>query len=489
MLFNSLSFLIFFPAVFFSYWALPARLRPMLLLLASCYFYMAFVPQYVLILFYLIGLDYSMARLIEGAQGGHRKLFFTISLISTIGTLFVFKYFNFFNDNAAALASFLGWHYPLGALSLILPLGLSFHTFQSLAYVIEVYKGRYPAEKNLLNYSLYVMFFPQLVAGPIERPAHLLPQLKTAHTFDYARAVSGLQLMLWGFFKKLAVAGPLGVLVDFVYRNPESADGSVLLLAAVAFYFQLYADFSGYTDIALGSARMLGITLIENFNQPYLSRTTAELWRRWHISLSSWFRDYVYFPIAWRRGAHNAWIYAAILTTFALMGVWHGAGWNFLIMGALFGSYICFGMALKPWRDALAEAAGLNAVPRLRAALQILITFSFTVFAWIFFRTQTVGQALSVLEGIATRWSTSAFSYLTCSDYCAFYQLGIGRKELLIAVLAVVGMMVYETATRRTPTPRLLASRATRWGIFYIIILWTLGFGYLVPQTFIYFQF
>lgn len=489
MLFNSLSFLIFFPAVFFAYWALPARLRPVLLLLASCYFYMAFVPQYVLILFYLIVLDYSMARLIESATGSRRKLFFGISLFSTIGTLFVFKYFNFFNDNAAALASFLGWHYPLGALSLILPLGLSFHTFQSLAYVIEVYKGRYQAEKNLLTYSLYVMFFPQLVAGPIERPAHLLPQLKAAQTFDYARVVSGLELMLWGFFKKLAVAGPLGVLVDFVYKNPGSADGSVLLIAAVAFYFQLYADFSGYTDIALGSARMLGITLIENFNQPYLSRTTAELWRRWHISLSSWFRDYVYFPIAWRRGGHNIWIYAAILTTFALMGVWHGAGWNFLIMGALFGSYICIGMILKPWRDMAADAVGLNAVPRIRMLLQILTTFIFTVFAWIFFRTQTVGEALAVLEGIATRWGAGAFSYLTCSDYCAFYQLGIGRKELLVVVLAVVGMMVYETAARRVPLPWALAHRTPRWAIFYGIIFWILCFGYLVPQTFIYFQF
>ena len=490
MLFNSLSFLIFFPTVFFLYWTIPARMRPLLLLSASCLFYMAFVPAYILLLFYLIGLDYTLARLIERSDGRKRAFYFTVSLISTIATLFVFKYFNFFNENISILASFLGWNYSLGALSLILPLGLSFHTFQSLAYVIEVYKGRYPAERNLLTYSLYVMFFPQLVAGPIERPAHLLPQLKAVQVFDYARAISGLQLMLWGFFKKIVIATPLAILVDFVYGNAAQADSSAILLAVIAFYFLLYADFSGYTDIAIGAARMLGIDLMQNFRLPYLSRSTAELWRRWHISLSSWFRDYVYFPIAWRRGAHNGWIYGAILITFALMGVWHGAGWNFLIMGALFGLYICIGMAFKPWRDTVAEFMGLNRIPAIRAALQILTTFALTALVWVFFRTQTVAQALTVLDGLFTRWGAGAFSYLTCNDYCSFYILGISKRELAIILVSVAGMIAYEYFhDAKMALPAWLNRRPLRWSLYYAFVLWILFSGYFVSKTFIYFQF
>ena len=256
MLFNSISFLIFFPTVFLLYWAIPGRARPWLLLIASCYFYMAFVPQYIFVLLYLITLDYTLGRLIGKSIGKTRIFYFLLSIVSNVGTLVIFKYFNFFNASVADLASLLHWNYSLEALSLILPLGLSFHIFQSLAYVIEVYRGNYQAEKNFKTYALYVMFFPQMVAGPIERPAQLIPQLKITQTFRYNQVVSGLRLVAWGFFKKIVIANNLAVLVNFVYARASDSDASMLLIAVFAFSIQLYADFSGYSDIAVGSAKM-----------------------------------------------------------------------------------------------------------------------------------------------------------------------------------------------------------------------------------------
>lgn len=491
MLFNSLHFLVFFPIVFFLYWALPARLRNYLLLLASSYFYMAFVPYYIVILFALITVTYLLARLTEKSSG-RQRLFYTILSVSvSIGMLFVFKYFNFFNANLEALSSFLHWNYSLQALSLVLPLGLSFHTFQVLSYTIEVHKGRYPAEKKYLPYALYVMFFPQLVAGPIERPAHLLPQLKAVQVFDYADAISGLQLMLWGFFKKIVIATPLAILVDFVYGRVAQADSSAILLAVIAFYFLLYADFSGYTDIARGAARMFGIDLVQNFRLPYFSRSTAELWRRWHISLSSWFRDYVYLPLVWNtdRGQRLG-IIVATMSTFTLMGVWHGASWNYIIMGVIFGFYICFSMVSKPWRDKISHFIGLNAMPRVMGAVQIATTFCLTVVAWVFFRTADLHQAFLVLSGLFTKWGSDAFSYITCSSYCSFYIFGISKKELAIIAVSIAGMIAYEyLQDAKIPLPAWLNRRSLRWSFYYIFILWILFSGYFTSKTFIYFQF
>src|SRR5262245_58007018 len=264
MVFNSISFLVFFPVVFLLYFALGGRARPWFLLAASCYFYMAFVPKYILILFFLIIADYTLGLAIERFPE-RKKLFFVLSLACNLGMLFLFKYFNFFNANIERLASLLHWNYSLGTLQLVLPLGLSFHIFQSLSYIIEVYRGRYKAEHNFPTYALYVMFFPQLVAGPIERPQHLLPQLKGHHAFEYARVVSGMNLMRWGFFKKIAIAKPLAISVDFIYAHLGSADASIVLVGTIAFSFVLYADFSGYSDIAIGASRMRGMELRREF--------------------------------------------------------------------------------------------------------------------------------------------------------------------------------------------------------------------------------
>ena len=298
MLFNSINFLIFFAIVVALYYVIPKSWRWVLLLVASCYFYMAFIPAYILILFYLVVIDYVMGRLIERTEGGWRKRFLIISIIANVGTLFFFKYFNFFNANAAYLAGVIHWNYPLWILQIALPLGLSFHTFQSLSYVIEVYKKRYPAERHLGIYALYVMFFPQLVAGPIERPQQLLPQLHSLGDFNEARITDGLRIMLWGFFKKVVVADTLGSVVDSIYGNLHTVSGASLALVMVAFALQLYGDFSGYSDIARGTAKVFGVDLVNNFNLPYFSRSITDFWRRWHISLSSWFRDYFYQPLA-----------------------------------------------------------------------------------------------------------------------------------------------------------------------------------------------
>lgn len=491
MLFDSLSFVIFFVAIFFLYFTVPYRWQKWLLLAGSCYFYMAFVPQYILVLFFLITIDYFLGMKMEQSVGTRRLLFLIVSIASNVGMLFFFKYFNFFNQNIGALAQTIHWNYSLESLAIILPLGLSFHTFQSLAYIFEVYKGRFPAERNYGTYALYVMFFPQLVAGPIERPAHLLPQLGITHAFNYANAISGLKTMLWGFFKKIVIANNLAIAVDFIYAHLATSNGSVIVFAVFAFAIVLYADFSGYSDIAVGSARMLGIELTQNFRRPYFSQSIAELWRRWHISLSSWFRDYVYTPLVWKWRDRGAWwTYGAVIITFLLTGVWHGAGWNFVMMGLLFGFFICAGLWTKSFREKMWTIIGIKPRNLVRILIGVSSTFILTSLTWIFFRAQDLPQAVSILEKLFTGWGLDAFSYLTCSDYCAAYAIGISRTTLAIASISVALLFAYELFRElNLAPPKLWYHRAVRWPLYYVFILWMLFAGYFAPMTFIYFKF
>ena len=302
MLFNSFSFLVFFPLVTLIYFLSPYRFRWLILLTASCYFYMAFIPYYILILGGTIVIDYFAGILIENAtEGNRRKQFLIMSLIANIGVLAVFKYYNFFIDNFNEVITFLGFDSSLPYLGIILPIGLSFHTFQAMSYTIEVYRGNQTAERNFVKYALYVMFFPQLVAGPIERPQNVLPQFNFHYDIDYERIVAGLKQMLWGFFKKIVIADRLSALVKQGYGNIDNHDGFSLLLYTYFFAIQIYCDFSGYSDIAIGSAKVLGINLRENFRTPYFSKSIREFWQRWHMSLSTWFRDYVYIPLGGKK--------------------------------------------------------------------------------------------------------------------------------------------------------------------------------------------
>ena len=491
MTFDSLQFIAFFVCIFFAYFAVPKRMQSWLLLVASCYFYMAFVPYYVLILFALITVDYFVGRALEQTSGRRRHALFLLSIIANLGTLFFFKYFNFFNANIAELARLIHWNYSLEILRIALPLGLSFHIFQSLAYIIEVYKGRFAAEKSYHTYALYVMFFPQLVAGPIERPAHLLPQLHVAYDFDYNRVVSGLRLMLWGFFKKIVIANWLAVSVDFIYNNIGASDGSVLVVAVFGFAFQLYADFSGYCDIAIGAARVLGIELTQNFRQPYFSRSIAEFWRRWHISLSSWFRDYVYYHLVWYGRTKGAWwLDLSIITTFMLTGVWHGAGWNFVAMGVVFGFYICFAQWTKILRARLWAAVGFAEHSLVKRWVQIVCTFALTALAWVFFRAPSLHVALTIIKKVFTDWSAHSFWYLHCTGYCANYVIGVSNKQFLTILFSIAIMLGYELLESGSiPRPALLQKTPVVIGLYYSLIVWILLAGYFVPKTFIYFQF
>ncbi|NJN99133.1 MAG: MBOAT family protein, partial [Anaerolineales bacterium] len=338
MLFNSFEFGIFFIIVTLAYFALPHRQRWFFLLASSCYFYMVFVPVYILILFFTIIVDYWAGIYIEEAAGRKRRAYLLLSIFANLSVLALFKYFNFFNSNLAALTTMLGVNYPIENLSILLPIGLSFHTFQSLSYTIEVYRGHQRAERHLGIFALYVMFYPQLVAGPIERPQNMLPQFHTRHSFNYSEFVSGLRMIAWGLLKKMVVADRLAIFVNSIYGNPGQYTGFPLILATYFFAFQIYYDFSGYSDIALGCARVMGFKLMGNFRQPYLATSISDFWQRWHISLSTWFRDYLYIPLGGNRVSRWHWV-TNTLIVFMVSGLWHGANWTFVIWGALHGLY------------------------------------------------------------------------------------------------------------------------------------------------------
>jgi len=401
MLFNSIQFFFFFIIVTVAYFLLPHKYRWALLLAASCYFYMAFVPIYILILFFTIIIDYFAGIYIEKSQGKSRKYFLIASLVANIGVLAFFKYYNFLNENLTAFLYGLDFKNPIPYLTILLPIGLSFHTFQAMSYTIEVYRGHQKAERNLGIYSLYVMFYPQLVAGPIERPQNLLPQFHTKHEFDYHRVIDGLKLMLWGLFKKIVIADRLAIYVDAVYNNPDHHTGTTLAVATIFFAFQIYCDFSGYSDIAIGAAKVMGFKLMTNFRRPYFSKNISEFWKRWHISLSTWFKDYLYISLGGNRVSIPRW-YFNLFFVFVVSGLWHGASWTFVIWGALNGLYLIFAIILKPINEKLGKIIGLDRRPVFNTFLQISITFILSCFAWVFFRANHVTEAFTIIKKIVT---------------------------------------------------------------------------------------
>jgi len=402
MLFNSIEFLIFFTLVSFTYFIIPHRFRWMLLLAASCYFYMAFVPIYILILGFTIVIDYFAGILIENEQGKKRKLYLIMSLVANIGVLAIFKYYNFLNENLSLFLGLASVKNPMPYLSILLPIGLSFHTFQAMSYTIEVYRGNQRAERHFGIYSLYVMFYPQLVAGPIERPQNLLPQLRQKFNFNYARVVEGLKLILWGIFKKLVIADRLALYVNSVYNNASHHNGTTLFLATIFFSFQIYCDFSGYSDIAIGTARVMGFKLMTNFNRPYFAKNIAEFWKRWHISLSTWFKDYLYFSLGGSRVSIPRW-YFNLFIVFLVSGLWHGANWTFIIWGAINGCYIIFSNISHPLQSRLSKIAWISKYRGISQCIQIISTFLMVSFAWIFFRANNISDAFLIIRKIFTR--------------------------------------------------------------------------------------
>jgi D-alanyl-lipoteichoic acid acyltransferase DltB (MBOAT superfamily) len=479
MLFNSFSFALFFPVVVVLYFAVPARLRTLLLLVASCVFYMAFIPAYILILALTIAIDYAAGIWLEQAQGAARRAILTVSIVATCVVLFVFKYFHFFVDSFVAAARAAGWDVSAPAVAIILPIGLSFHTFQSLSYVIEVYRGHQKPERDFITYATYVMFFPQLVAGPIERPQNLLHQFHEVQTIDADRVVSGLKRMAWGFFKKLVIADRLALYVNDVYKSPENFNGLQLTIATVFFAYQIYCDFSGYSDIAIGSARVMGFRLMENFRSPYHAQSVSEFWRRWHISLSTWFRDYVYVPLGGSRTSQPRWL-LNLLVTFAISGLWHGAAWTFVVWGVVNGVYLVVGVLTKSMRDGIYRSLGLDTGGGVRAVVGVTTTFVLTCVAWVFFRASNLTDAGYILTHMWSNWDVSQIS---TEQFL--------MRQMPAAVLSIAFLEVAEWLHARQPLAIRLARFPVlfRWPAYVGFVLAVVLFGVYRQSQFIYFQF
>lgn len=401
MLFNSVQFVVFLPFVVLLYFSIKPRFRWILLLGASYYFYMCWKPEYLILIIISTLVDYYAAiRMGKAEKKSKKKKYLILSLFSNLGLLFGFKYFNFFNDSVREVFNLFNLMYDVPALKVLLPVGISFYTFQTLSYTIDVYRGERDVEKHLGIFALYVSFFPQLVAGPIERSTHLLPQFKKHNHFNYDNAVEGLKQILWGYFKKVVVADRAAIYVDAVFNNQEYHSGITFLLATFFFAFQIYCDFSGYSDIAIGSARMMGYNLMENFKRPYFAKSIREFWQRWHISLSTWFRDYLYISLGGSRVVRWRWYYNLFIT-FLISGLWHGANWTFLIWGGLNGFYLIFSIWTKKLRAQFLGITRINKLPVLSQFIKLFTTFILTLIAWIFFRANSIHDAVSILSKIA----------------------------------------------------------------------------------------
>lgn len=481
MLFNSWQFLIFFPLVVAAYFLLPGRFRWMLLLGASYYFYMCWKPEYALLLILSTVVDYYTAlQMGKTASPRKKKFYLGVSLSSNLGILFLFKYFNFLNASARAVFNHFNIFYNVPMFELLLPVGISFYTFQTLSYSIDVYRGRIEPEKHLGLFALYVTFFPQLVAGPIERSTSLLPQFYRHHNFDRQRIIAGLQLMLWGFFKKIVIADRLAAYVNQAYNNPAAASGIDLLAATYFFAFQIYCDFSGYSDIAIGTAKVMGFELMENFRRPYLSKSISEFWQRWHISLSSWFKDYLYIPLGGNRVAKWRWC-CNLFVVFLVSGLWHGANWTFVVWGALHGFYLVFALLTADFRGKLLQALRLDRFNSAVKVSRILLTFHLVLFAWIFFRANNLADAFLIIAKISE--AVTGMLRLDMMPAISF----IEARALLLLFGLIIFMNCYERFRRALDVR--LSNRYARVAVasllFWVIMVW----GAFNNQQFIYFQF
>ena len=482
MLFNSIQFFVFLLVSVVAYFALPLRFRWVYLLAASYYFYMCWKPEYVVLILFSTIVDYCVGlRLGKETRTGVRKLLLVCSLVTNLGLLFTFKYLDFFGESVERVLSQFNIFVDIPAYQLLLPVGISFYTFQTLSYTIDVYRGVTPVERHFGIFALYVSFFPQLVAGPIERSNHLLPQLRRVTRVEYLRFTSGLRLILWGLFKKVVVADLVAPVVDSVYAAPEAYSGPMLALATFFFALQIYCDFSGYTDMAIGVARILGFDLLTNFRQPYFSTSIREFWQRWHITLSTWFRDYVYKPMGGsrvRRGRH----FFNLLFTFTVSGLWHGAGWTFVIWGLLHGLYLLSSILSEGLRDRTRAMIGIERWPRLLHGFRVVFVFCLVVLAWIFFRAESFSDALHILGHLHT------VEGFRLDD---LFAVGLPRFELVLAFIMSATVFTVDFQIFFQP-PRVMAlwrSRPFRWACYALCVLAIVCFGVFDRVEFIYFQF
>ena len=495
MLFNSLHFLIFFPVVCFVYFIIPHRVRYLWLLAASYYFYMCWNPKYALLMLTSTAITYLSGILIADADRkgyiAKKKLYVFISFASNLTILFLYKYFDFALANINRVLSIAGIQLLTPSFDLLLPVGISFYTFQALSYTMDVYRNDVIVERNFLKYALFVSFFPQLVAGPIERSANLIHQLSEKHYFDANRAMRGLLLMLWGFFQKLVIADRAAYFVNSVYNAPsaETSVGLAVVLATILFAFQIYCDFSSYSDIARGAAEVMGFTLMKNFETPYFAKSVSEFWRRWHISLSTWFRDYLYIPLGGnRKGTVRK--YTNLMIVFLVSGLWHGASWNFVIWGALNGMYQVVGSVTQPFRDYINQKTGNDPHIFSTKLMKLLITFLLICFSWIFFRANSTRDALLLIHNMFAEFNPWIFTDGT------LFSFGLDAADMFILLVSLLVLLGVSIAKYKKVEIRQWLLSQGLWfqyaiyliAIFYIMIFGVYGSGFDAAQ-FIYFQF
>jgi D-alanyl-lipoteichoic acid acyltransferase DltB (MBOAT superfamily) len=484
MFFNSIDFAIFLPIVFILYWFVTAKnlkVQNILIVIASYIFYGWWDWRFLFLIVLSTLIDYFVGMFLSKTEKSkERRILLLFSVIANLSFLGFFKYFNFFVDSFAAVFTFFGMEINPSHLNIILPVGISFYTFQTMSYSIDVYKRELEPTKDFIAFAAFVSFFPQLVAGPIERAANLLPQFYVKRIFSYNNAVDGCKQMLWGFFKKMVVADNCALYVNAVFKNYTVYSGSTLFLAAIFFAFQIYGDFSGYSDIAIGTSKLFGFKLMRNFAYPYFSRDMAEFWRRWHISLTTWFRDYIYFPL----GGSRKGIAVTVRNTFIIFlvsGFWHGANWTFVIWGFLNALYFMPLLLLKRNRNHLEIAAYNKSLPTISEVISILITFLLAAFAFVFFRAETVGSAFTILSKI---FSNSIFT---------MPEIRVGDSGIIIfgsIVLSIVLLIIFEWINRKEEYGLKWQSKykVLRWLTYIfitVLILELAGQG----QGFIYFQF
>ncbi|MBD0778838.1 MBOAT family protein [Maribacter sp. ANRC-HE7] len=482
MLFNSLDFAIFLPIVFVLYWFVTnknLKLQNLLIVVASYVFYGWWDWRFLSLILFSTIVDYTVGRKLRTTEDqSKRKILLWTSILVNLGFLGFFKYYNFFLDNFIAAFSFFGKEITVNSLNIILPVGISFYTFQTLSYTIDVYKRKLEPTKDFIAFSAFVSFFPQLVAGPIERATHLLPQFYKKRTFDYAKAVDGMRQILWGLFKKVVIADNCAEFANQIFNNSADMNGSTLVLGAIFFTFQIYGDFSGYSDIAIGTSRLFGFDLMQNFNFPYFSRDIAEFWRRWHISLSTWFRDYLYIPLGGSRG--GTWMKVRnTFIIFIVSGFWHGANWTFIVWGALNAIYFLPLLLTNNNRNNLETVAQGRYLPGIKEFSLMVLTFGLTVFAWIFFRAENIGHAMAYISEI---FSSSLF------EIPNFAQKGDALTVLKLICLFILIEWIGREGQYAIEKIGLKWNRIMRHLMYYSIILLIIWFGGN-EQQFIYFQF
>lgn len=481
MLFNSIDFAIFLPIVFALYWFVfnnNLKYQNILLLTSSYFFYACWDYRFLFLLVFSTLLDYfSGIMMRDSGSEARKKFWFWASILINVGFLGVFKYYNFFVSSFADALGLFGFNVSITTLNVILPVGISFYTFHGLSYVIDIYKNRIEPERNFINYSVFVCFFPLLVAGPIERATHLLPQIQKKREFDYSNAVDGLRQILWGLFKKIVIADGCAEFANMIFDGSAQFNGSAHILGAIFFTFQIYGDFSGYSDIALGTAKLFGINLLRNFAYPYFSRDIAEFWRRWHISLSSWFRDYLYIPLGGSTGGIGMRIRNTFII-FLVSGFWHGANWTFIVWGFLNALFIMPSIIFQTNRNNIEIIAKGKYLPSFKEFASVLITFSLTVFAWIFFRASSLTSAIDYISKI---FSKSVFQIPIYTN----------RFSSLLLLFIVLLFTLVEWIGREHHFAIQGINRINvklRW-VFYFVIILSIVISFGKAQSFVYFQF